>query len=687
MDGANIISPYRWWHVLTLFVIWLISFVLVCSLIDNDFIQIGLCLCIFLGVSGWGHVLVYPIHYKKGRLLEGFIWGCISGIALGALIISIVVYISGWNFLVIFVSIVVLPALILIFLLKTIDVNFELFHTKKADPIILLFAMLIVTLFFYFPFKNLGALIDDKYIYAWLFGHDFINRGVHVVSLSQGLPLDSFHFSEETLSYYWLAYVYPALLHNNNWIKLDTHSLLQLTSLFYCLLTVASLVLFLNNFIYARKYLVMILFLALLCYSYNDLYIAFITVWREITGKQDVIIFGYNVSIFSGFSHTFYRFYLVQFQATLGLGIMLMIFSMYTTSQTQFCLCIIGLLLGLLFGVDATNGIMLTLWFACMAAFNLLVNKQERISNVIKYISSLSFIMLVYVVLFSIKMYSFQAGRGVLQVSPNWLSIIFSPFYFLLEFGPMFLFAIAGIVKLVRQKEKFTHWAYPYIILFAVGLFFTAFITNPAESQFGLLKATRIIPISLLVLTAYLWQQGFQNRKVGAICLFLLLIALPTFFTDILKASDISNPSSTYVRYSDMEAAKWIKTNLPIQSIIQAEPNYPGIQNQYKPKYSYSLIPVFAERRTAIGEWKLSSVEHPKTDMVGERYHSIKKMFSTIDIKECIRILKKYNIDYIYVGELEKKLYPEGVKKFYRDPNFDNIYNNQSVDIFRDKKK
>lgn len=676
----------RWLRLLGLFIIWLFSFVLVCSVIDKNFFQMGLCLLILLGFSAWGHVIVYPLYYQKGRLLEGFIWGCTSGIAIGALITASVVYLIGWNLMVILGSIVVLPALVFLFLFKRKKLDIGLSPSRKPDLDILFMAMLVVTLFFYFPFKNLGALVGDKYVYAWLFGHDFINRTVLVVSMSQGLPPDYFNFSGEILNYYWLAYVYPALLYNINWIKLDPYKILKFTSLFYSLLTVGALFIFLRQIVHKRKHLLLLMCLAIFCYSYNDIYIIALKLWRVVTGETYLSILGYNVSKFSGFSHTFYRFFLVQFQSTFGIAVMLMIFSMYRIKQTLFGFFIMGILLGLLFGVEATNGIMLVLWFVCMTVYNFLINHQDRVTIFKRHLLSIACAALVYSILFVIEMYSFQTGKGVLQVAPNWFSILFSPFYFPLEYGPMFLFAIMGLIKVLKHRETINHWVYPYIILLAIGFFFTCFIINPAETQFGLLKATRIIPIGLLVLTAYFFQNIFHTRKIRLISMVLLLLALPTFFTDNFLASDISNPSSTYVRHSDMEAAKWIRSNLPTRAIIQAEPNYPGIENKYKPKYYYSFIPAFAERRTAIGELKASSVAHSNTDKVGERFHSIKRMFSTINIKECIRIIKKYNIEYIYVGKLEKKLYSKGVTKFYNyNKYFEKIYSSDEVDIFQFK--
>jgi hypothetical protein len=218
-------------------------------------------------------------------------------------------------------------------------------------------------------------------------------------------------------------------------------------------------------------------------------------------------------------------------------------------------------------------------------------------------------------------------------------------------------------------------------LLFAIGVFFIFFVINPTEPHFGLLKATRIIPICLLVFSAYYFEKIHGTQKLNRFIMILMLMGVPSLFTDNFIASDISNPS-TYIRYSDMEAARWVRTNLPRTAIIQAEPNYPGSVDGYNPKYAYSLIPIFSERRTGIGEWKVSSVEHTKPDEVSERFHLIKRLFSGTDMHECILIIKKYGIEYMYVGKLEKTLYPEGVKKFYQNGNlFRKIYSSKSVDI------
>jgi len=153
--------------------------------------------------------------------------------------------------------------------------------------------------------------------------------------------------------------------------------------------------------------------------------------------------------------------------------------------------------------------------------------------------------------------------------------------------------------------------------------------------------------------------------------------------TDNILASDIKNPS-TYVRSADMEAARWIRRNLPEYAIVQAEPNYPGADEKgLLPKYAYSFIPIFAERVTAIGEWKVSSQEHGRPEEVAERFHAIERMYFTESTDECLSILKKYGIEYIYAGELERKKYSTGMDKFKNNQIFEPVYIKEKTSIYR----
>lgn len=647
---------------------------------------LGVCLVSFVLFSLPGHYIVYPLLYAEGKMLEGFIWGIISGTGMSALAVSVIVYLIGWNLVLIALVIAVLPGALL--WQRAVKGRPAQGRPHTADLAVtgtLLLAVLILcVVFFYFPFRNLGAHIEDRQVFAWLFGHDFINRQVHAVSLSRGLPLDSYHFAGEHLSYYWLAYVYPALLYRLFPAALSVQQALQIASVLYSLTTASALCLFLAHFAKRKRVLVLLLLLSFVCYSYMDLYLLgrwSLTAFMPASFGQ--IATGFDS--FAGFSHSLYRFFLVEPQGTFAIGVMLLVILLENSGRKDTVnRVLLGLFLGLLFGVEATMGIMLAAWFLAVAAHAVLTRPGVRIQVLREYALSLIAAGAVYACLFAIEMYSFSTGRGVLTVKPNMTPLLLGFLYFPIEYGPMLFFGAAGLIKVFTQKERHDHWIHQFVILLAVNLFFILFIVNPTESQFGLLKATRIVPICLLMLTLYCWQDGLPAGRGKGTILLLLVLAAPGYFTDLYIATDVRNPASTFIKDADYAACAWIRKSLPVDAVVQAEPNHPGADSRYQPRYVYSLIPVFAERPTAIGEWKVSSQEHGKADQVSERFHGVKRMFALEDAETSLALLQKYNIQYVYVGPLERTLYPRGVSKFRNNPAlFENVYSRSEVDIYR----
>jgi len=506
---------------------------------------------------------------------------------------------------------------------------------------------------------------------------------VHVDSLSRGLPLQSFFFAGEILSYYFLAYIYPALIHNIGFIELNIKQILQITQIFYSILTVTAVVLFIKYHANEKRTLLLSTILFLCCYSYVGLYNICLAALCLITGQNVTELFGLKIVNYSGFSHSIYRHFLVEPQGTLALAIIILILSLYKKQGSNYSFTIIGILLGMLFGIEATNGIMLFFWFFIAGIFAIYETSLTKWTIGMKHLYAALCAASIYGILFMIQMYDIKTGSKALQLGINKIAILGGPIYFLIIYGPLLIFGFMGSVIYYKNNDnKNVDCMRNYLILFSIGIFFTYFINNPTEPYFGLFKATRILPLCLLILSVH-YLNYIDKVNCSKIFIFaVMLLASPTLFTDNYIASNISNPS-TYVRREDMRATNWIKNNIPDDAIIQAEPNYPESDRITAPKYSYSLIPIFAERKTAIGEWKVSSQEHGKVEDVGKRFHLIRKMYSTSDIDECVEIIDRYGINYIYVGRLERELYREGIAKFENNNKFVLVYSIDDISVFK----
>jgi hypothetical protein len=369
------------------------------------------------------------------------------------------------------------------------------------------------------------------------------------------------------------------------------------------------------------------------------------------------------------------------------LSILLIFKDSLGSSGRYYTYGILGLLLGILFGVEATLGLMLVFWFGCSGLYMLLRDRANRFQVFKLFSIAMLPCLVVYLSLFYIEMYRFSVGQEALQLRLNLFPIVAGLLYFPFAYGPNLLIGLAGLLQGLRRKTGDhqgidIRWFHMTLILFLIALFFTFFVKNPTEPQFGLLKAERIIPFCLLVFSLNFLLREPSRRSLTWVIL-LIAIGAPTYATDLIVSSKVDNPRNTYLRQADSDACQWIRENLPADAIVQAEPNYPGEDGGFKPLYYYSLIPIFAERPTAIGEWKVSSQEHAKPSEVSERFHAVRRMFSTDRVDEASGVLRRYKIDYIYIGRLEKKSYPEGVGKFSANPTlFRLVYSNRGTEIY-----
>jgi len=376
---------------------------------------------------------------------------------------------------------------------------------------------------------------------------------------------------------------------------------------------------------------------------------------------------------------------MVQFQATLAVGMMLMILTFFRTpNRSIYDYGIIGIVSGLVFGVDATNGIMLAFYLGVIALFHMWTVRKGFFKIAGHYSVAALGVIGVYGLLFWMGMYSFETGKSVLQIAPNLFALSTFPAYMLLEYGPLLILGMWGLYLLYKNRESSDHWTYPFIFLFVIGIAFMLMIKSPTEMHFGLLKATRIVPVCLIAFSAYcLLKKWNEKPRFRWIAVLLLLLAVPSFFVDAHLASDVNNPS-TYVKIEDLEAAKWIRNNLPKDAVVQAYTNYPGPSEfPFTPLYYYSFIPVFAERETAFGEWKFSSQEHAQSGDVGTRFHQINTLFSTRDMEVAMKIIQKYNISYLYLGSVEKNLFGKGISKFMDSSCFETVFSKGNVHIVR----
>jgi uncharacterized membrane protein len=72
-------------------------------------------------------------------------------------------------------------------------------------------------------------------------------------------------------------------------------------------------------------------------------------------------------------------------------------------------------------------------------------------------------------------------------------------------------------------------------------------------------------------------------------------------------------------------------------------------------------------------------------DEASRREKDVNQIYASPDSDEALSLLKKYNVEYVYVGKVEKENYPaESLQKFASDPErYQPIYEKDGVIIYQ----
>ena len=136
---------------------------------------------------------------------------------------------------------------------------------------------------------------------------------------------------------------------------------------------------------------------------------------------------------------------------------------------------------------------------------------------------------------------------------------------------------------------------------------------------------------------------------------------------------------------SDYKAIGWMQRNIegsPVIAEAHSTNPYRSIGNRVS---MYTGLP------TIVGwDWhqRQQRAVLPST-FVRERIDDLDRLYKTLDIAEALEILERYDVAYIYAGELEKTYYaPEGLAKFGQMVELgllDEVYNSDTVSIYEVK--
>lgn len=630
----------------------------------------------FIGLALFG--------WNLRRQPESLIFGVPLGVALSSYVALMLGYLVDWSAPLIVVALLILTALTGICALRY---RFSpllscLRPWSSIDHSVLGGMALAVLGFVAVPFSRVGELTPDGYAYTWLFGFDFLIRAAHAASITIGLPVDYIHMAGMPLHIYLVGYVLPAFAYSLSNETVHPHAIVLVTAVLLDLVFVACLFAFLRLFAKSTKSLLATAVVALIGYSYYGPFVIarhFAPLFLGPFGTRLQQQFA-----FRNVSHLYQRSFMAEPYAILALSVFLFVVTVVLSSgkrQGFSVSCLLGLAIGVDFGIDCWLGITLAAWFAGVQLMRLSTNWRDR-NLWVRSLLAVGVAAMFLATFFMVHMVSFS-NENLISIHLKWWGVKFGILQYITEFGPMLLLGTVGLVLLWRIRR---FQALSVLLIVALAVSQDLFVTIGPIPRFR--TGNRLLPLALLVGVAWLFQNVKFTRARKWLVLGMVALAMPTVMTDIVGASNVLDESNTYyVRPADMEACEWIRTHLPRNAIVQSKPDYisddeggPSVRSGDE----ISLIPEFAFRRSALGaEFTAKSMCAGCGEIASLRKSDLDTMFRSSDAQAIALMAAKYKIDYLYVGPYEQNKYPALLGVLNASSIFKEVYDRDSVHIFR----
>jgi uncharacterized membrane protein len=130
---------------------------------------------------------------------------------------------------------------------------------------------------------------------------------------------------------------------------------------------------------------------------------------------------------------------------------------------------------------------------------------------------------------------------------------------------------------------------------------------------------------------------------------------------------------------SDLHAIEWMWDNVPGSPVV-AEGN--------APLYSWaSRVSIYTGLPSIIGwDWHQTQQRFGFRTMIDDRLRDVRVLFADPSPQRALEVIRRYDVGYIYVGDLERAYYPDaGLRKFDQmvGRDLELVYDQEGVRIYR----
>ncbi|MBN1296397.1 hypothetical protein JXA80_06425 [bacterium] len=499
------------------------------------------------------------------------------------------------------------------------------------------------------PYSRVGMDTPDGIAYRAYYSGDYLKHVAVAATLPRSaLPPENPYFAGETLHYYWMFYLLPAMV-----IDLlgpdSVEPVIRTVNLFLASVFIWIWILTVSHFIRREWIRWFVVWLPFAFASYEGL-----AVFRQVLRKawpwdgfRAFNVDGYSRWIL-GHPEIDTVFRLIQYNVqhiiptALCLLFLVVLQPRSRNIRSQQAL-LMGILCGLAIGHSGFLGSFLTLWTGICLAVVGPWNATEIRKRVV-----LCIYMAVPPVL-ALLLYRFVFDMLGNTGNPLQLTLV-QPIarhpipFFVLNFGV----AILGFPLLFHRRHVNT----PTAILAGLSLIWVAGVMIPEWPSDVGVKVGYTLALSLALLTGHGLNlvTGTRLRTAIAIpvCFAAAIGALPTLAMEIFNACDIQNHRFvSFIDPADWDAYRFMRDQLPINARIQGGPETTDIQAPFSP------IPTFAHRNTYCGDWM-----HAHIFLIPETHYRIRldqitRMYQLHDPLAVHGLCRDAGITHLYWGATE----------------------------------
>lgn len=529
----------------------------------------------------------------------------------------------------------------------SIPKNFNL-NWQTADWIWLLLWMWFTVVVVSTAFLKVGIESPSGFAYRAYFNADFFRNLAVMGSLnSHGIPPDNPYVSGYTLNYYWFFHLFLAFWKTMFPYYRPDFMLIQFSLVAICMF-VASLFVVMRYLTVSKKTLFLCFLLLIFGGSYKGVYVLnhlqeLNMSWHAFTTLNIEGILRWNWR--APQIDMLYRAFLYAPQHLIAMSIFFPLLIAWSSMSFWFSgRILLYVVLFSTLGFSAFIGGLLILSAGLVVLYQTLRQPGEKWKELL--LAGIIGVVFLFLYLYGFRMFQTGSQSADVKLGLDIPMIKYLPSYFVLNWGALLIFGLAGIFSCFRR--------FPFgILLFQLLLcfFFIFFIELklPGFSDVSL-KVGYVSHVILLLFAAGFFDRIFSanpSRHQVWLMIAFFLVLMPSFVTwmmDAFNSQDISNRKfTTFVSRGDAEVFQWMRKNIPPQSVVQGILVYGGFLEGF-----VTEIPPFAERSVYLGDKNFSRIFQIPKRSVDRRTRIIERLFGEESSARMNDYCRSLGIDFIF---------------------------------------